>query len=111
MSLQSQIKSNKEQEDEDLKRAIEASMLMEPTTDTPRNNDPIVIQDDNQLTNPPRHIALPAGLKNVGSSCWYNAVVQEGLTNVSFNIQGRIKGRAKNGATSFGWIFCRFCGK
>ena len=80
MSLQTgQIKTSKEQEEEDLRRALEASM-MEPTNDVPRNNDPIVIQDDNQLANPPRHFPHPAGLKNVGSSCWYNAVVQDSLT-------------------------------
>ena len=38
----------------------------------------IVIPDDSppKMPNPPRHQKIPVGMKNVGSSCWYNTVAQ-----------------------------------
>ena len=85
LSLQTEIKSQM-QEDEDLKRALEASMIEVSATNNPHANndanvvnpDPIVIEDETprQMPNPPRNAHVPIGLKNVGSSCWYNAVVQ-----------------------------------
>ena len=45
---------------------------------TNQKDERIVIEDDSppRMPNPARHKTIPVGMKNVGSSCWYNTVAQ-----------------------------------
>ena len=65
------IKSSQDKEQDDIQRAIQMS-LMET------NNDVITIDDGGDNKAPPSKINLthPCGIRNVGSSCWYNSVLQ-----------------------------------
>ena len=65
------IKSSQDKEQDDIQRAIQMS-LMET------NNDVITIDDAGDNKTPPSKInsTHPCGIRNVGSSCWYNSVLQ-----------------------------------
>ena len=65
------IKSSQDKEQDDIQRAIQMS-LMETS------NDVITIDDGGDNKTPPSKInsTHPCGIRNVGSSCWYNSVLQ-----------------------------------
>ena len=72
------VKSSQDKEQDDIQRAIQMS-LMETT------NDIITIDDGGDQKKPPSKLnsSQPCGIRNVGSSCWYNSVLQGNVFRLS----------------------------
>ena len=75
MSLQDGQNNELSAEEKDFQRAIAESMQ---THEAHQNPEKRSLESDRapQLANPERDPDMPAGMRNVGSSCWFNCVLQ-----------------------------------